>query len=476
MPTSNPRDTDTILDEMDTTTRLVDPGIDTRKGPLSVMYYAHAVELSKTESLSGYLQQVWQLEQADSLEDEDIYQLGLNYGLDANVGSFSKVVVHLFRYSKPADDETIIAEAGTQIGTRDQRFVYTTLEDAEMPGNIANVFYNAEEQRYEIAVNAEAIAVGLDYDLPPTAIDTIITPVEGFDGVINKTAARGGGDTVDKTQFVRIVQDRLQGISSDVTGFLISTIQDIDPGGFDAVSITNSSEFDIFKRLKTINAKMGYDIYLITDKVAPYLQTYVSAGGETYVKPERTPILAVQSVVVDGTPVSFNVELDTRADTRGSPLANDRITLSNPLLPAQTVEIRYMYYDQVWTSYNLVKDRSRPFGSDVLVRVADPISVRVEGRIKAFSTADRADVVNALQIFTEGYFRNPTSPSSGFRTFVSELDPYSYQKAAEQSIDGLQEFQLTGFARLDFAFLDVEVISFDGRTEYPILHPDFGVR
>ena len=476
MPTTTPRDTDTILDDMDTTTRLVDPGIDTRKGPLSVMYYSHAVELSKTESLSSYLQQVWQLAQADELEDDDIFQLGLNYGLDANVGTLSKVIVHFFRFSRPADDETITAEAGTQIGTDDQRFIFATTEDAEMDGSIADVFFNAEEQRYELAVEAEAISVGLDYDLPPTTLNTIITPAEGFDGVVNKTAAIGGGDPVDKERFRNIIWDRLQGINTSISGFLISTIQDVDPGGFDDISIVTSSEFDTFRRLTTITAKMGYDIYLITDKIAQGLQTGSAQGGETFLVPEKRPIQIVQSVVVDGVSVPFVLDLDTNPSTRGSPRSNDRIVLQDPLLPAQTFEVRYFYFKQIFDSQSILEGRDVPFGSDVLVRLADQIDIRIEGRIKAFTTSDRSEVVTALQAFTEAFFRDPENPSTSFRRFIGELDPAVYQSAAEQLVNGLQEFQITAFARLDSAFLDVEVVTFDGKTEYPVLHPDFGVR
>lgn len=475
MPTSTPRDVDTILDSMDETTRNVDPAIDTRKGPLSVMYYAHAIEMSRTESLAAYLQSVWQLENADALEDEDIFQLGNNYGLDANIGKAAKVLMHLFRFARPDENDIITADAGTLVSTDDGRFVFATLDEVSMDGNFADAFFNVEEQRYEIGVEAVAVAVGDDYNLPPNTIIRFISQTGDWDGVVNKDFAKQGTDPLDKTQFRNLIWDRLQGINLDIAGSMLAIIQDTDPLGFDDISIVSSQDFENFTRFNSIEEKIGYDVYLISDATSETTQTFTALGGETFIPLERSPIQAVRFVAVDGAQTAFSVALDTTSEFVGSPLANDGVTLDVALLPAQVVEINYSYFSLVNEGHDALAQREGPFGSDTLVRLANQVQILIAGKIKAFSTADREDVIQELRDFTEGFLRDPEFPSTTRRTFVDNLDPFIYQQAAEASIDGLQEFAITRFVRLDRAFLDVELITLDAVTEYPVLFPEFDI-
>lgn len=475
MPTSTPRDVDTILDSMDSTTSSVDPGIDVRKGPLSVLYYAHAIEMARTESLASYLQSVYQLENADALEDEDIFQLGNNYGLDANVGKAAKVLVHLYRFSRPAENEVVSAEAGTVISTDDGRFVFSTTEEVSIDGNFADAFFNAEDQRYEVAVFATANAVGDDYNLPPNSINRFVSQVDGWDGVVNKEYAREGKDPLDKTQFRNIIWDRLQGINVDTSGSIVTIVQDIDPLGYDDISIVSSHDFENFKRFNSLEEKIGYDVYLISDATTETMETYVAQGGETFVPLQNKPIQSVRFVAIDGVQTAFSIELESSAALKGSPIGNDGIRLDTALLPAQVVEINYSYFSLVNDAHASLSQREGPFGADTLVRLANQVQILIAGQIKVFSTADREDVIQDLQDFTEGFLRDPEFPATTRQSFVTSLDPFIYQQAAEQSIDGLQEFSISQFVRLDRAFLDVELITLDGVTEYPVLFPEFNI-
>jgi hypothetical protein len=180
-------------------------------------------------------------------------------------------------------------------------------------------------------------------------------------------------------------------------------------------------------------------------------------------------------VAVDGVQVPFSLDTDTAKTYRGSPLSNDRVVLTTPLQPAQVYEIRYNYYNLVYEANQNLSGRQSIFGTDILVRLANPIEVYIAGTIGAFSTANSDDVLSDLRSYTQGYLRNPDNPSSSLQTFVPYLDPYDYQKSSEQSVDGLSEFRVTAFIRTDRAFMDIEALTFNGKTEYPVLSVLFDV-
>lgn len=476
MPITTPRSVEDILDSIEETTRSVDPQIDIRKGPISVMNYAHANELARTESQAGYLRKVYQLARADELEDEDIAQLALNYGKDANVGRASEVLVHLFRRTRPEEGQVAIAEAGTLVGTTDGRFVFTTLDEVRMDGNFAEVFFDAEKRRYEIAVKAEAIAIGNDFDLPPETINRIITPISDFDGVVNKNFARRGTDAIDKFALRNLIWGSLQGIDRDVVGNIFQVLSDIDPGGFDALEIVASTDLNIFERRGYVTGRVGYDVYLISNSLSEDIQIGVADGGETTILLDKRPVAAVNSVVVDGVEVEFSVDVDTNPAFSGSPRANDRVSLITALEPASNFQIIYQYFTMIYESNDAFVGREKAFGSDVLVRRANPIEVFVSGMVSVTSTANRDDVIEDLRQFTEAYLSDPTIPSSLTSSFVEILDPVDYKESAERNVDGLINLKLDGFVRPDRAFLDVEIITFNGKTEFPILSPAFDVR
>lgn len=466
---NTPRDVPEILDDIQTTFDVIDRSIDTQKGPIAAINYAVATEASKVESFAAYTRSLYQTVDADLIDDDDIYRMGMNYGKDPNLAQLSTVTVYFYRHTRPEAGVLYTVETGTQVSTDDSRFNYVTTASVTLNGDIADVYYNATEKRYEIPAPAQAVAVGADYDLPPSTINTIDIPIDGFDGVINKDYARAGTDPVDKTQFVSIIQNAMQGLGGDLVGRLLGVLSDVSPTGFDDMELVPSTDFVNFERRGYVNGKIGYDIYVISDMVQETTQSGTALGGETSFLLTKRPVLSVVYVAVDGATVPFSLSVDTNQNYRGSPLANDRVTLVTPLQPAQTYEIRYLYYSLIYEANLNLAGRQGPFETDVLVRAANPIDIYIAGTIGAFSSADTTDVLNDLRAFTEGYLRDPENPSNTLRTFVTYLDPYDYQKSVEQAVDGLSDLRLTAFIRTDRAVMDIESLTFDGKTEYPTL-------
>ena len=474
MPTTA-RDVDAYLTDLIGAMQSIDPSIDVQKGPLAVLLYAAATEGARTEEFSTYLQSLYQLSDPTLIRDEDMYELALNFGKDPNVAKQSTVTVYFFRNTRPEAGETYPVNEGTIVSTSDSRFNFTVIEGTEMNGDLADAYFDAATGHYEIPVICEAVAVGTDYDLPPNTINSIQTVQADFDGCINKDYARQGSDPPDKYGMRDIIWSAMQGVNQDTAGQINSIILDVSPTGVDDFSVVPSTDFLSYRRLGSLSSKFGYDVYMISDSIQETFDRGTANGGETFLPFARKPVLSVVYVAVDGVQVAFSFDADQTEALRGSPSANDRVQLSIALQPGQVWELRYVYYDVVHTVNTVIQGRQKIFASDVLIRLADTVDILIAGETQVFASAEREDIIDDIRTFTEGYLRNPDNPSISYQTFVELLDPLDYQQAVEASVDGLQQFRLTRFARLDRAVLDIEQLAFDGKTEYPVLSVNFAV-
>jgi len=469
---TSPRDVDEIIEAMNNTFDEIDPTIDVAKGPLGVLIYATAIELSRTEQQAAYLSTVYQLEKAEDIDADDIEALGNNYSLDPNVGNLADAVVTFYRGSRPESGQSYVVPEGSLVGTDDARYTFITTTDTVMNGDNPDIYYNPTERRYEIRVEVEAISIGDDFNLPSDTITSILSGVTDFDGVTNTEAALGGQDPIDSIAFRNLIWNNLQALNADLAGRLITTVSEYDSGVTD-VGIVSSSELDLFERQAYIQGRTALDIYVITDTISPELQTFTSLGGEIFFPIDNPPVQSVRYVMVDGERAAFQFIPDSVRAFRGSPRANDRVKLTEVLQPGQTVEIQYFNYQGIIDSYNALQGAQKPFGNDVLVRLAFAVPIFVAARITAASAEDQTAVQAEVLDFTDSYFRDPVSPSATRRLFVDRLDPADYQQQVLASVAGISTFTVLSFVRLDVGVQDLSVIELDGKTEYPVLSPGF---
>jgi hypothetical protein len=470
MPSSTPRSVDAVVSSILATIATVNPRLDVRKGPLAVVVWALANELARSEEFSSYLQILYSFDNADRIENSDLLMIGSNYGKDPDIGRAARTQIHVFRYARPELGQIYPVNIGTLLSTPDGRFVYGSISTAVMNGNYADTYYDSTEQRYEIPVLSEAVATGADYDLPPQSITRILGGLDGFDGCVNKSyVRRQGNEAVPPVQFIRQIQNTLQGVGTDLAGKIVDIIQDNDPTGYDDIAFVTSLDFIRFRRNKSLHGVLGYDIYVITDSVEEDIQDGIAQGGEITIPLDKGPVLAVQWVTVNGVTAPFSVNLDTDPQFQGSPKSLNSVVLSTPLLPLQTYQISYIYYDFVYSSNSLFQARSGPFGADTLVRRARPVEVLIDASVVTTSSADRQQVLTDLTNFTSLYLRDPTGVDTSRRHFVTLLDPSDYIRSARAGVSGLDDLKLSGFIRIDSAYLPVERIIFDGATEYPML-------
>lgn len=470
----SPRSIEEVVESISDTMESIDPTIDIQKGPIAVLLYAYANEISNAEQMAGYLSLLYQLEKAEDIDDDDIESLGNNYGLDPDVGRLADAIVTLYRTSRPEAGTTYRAYAGDLVGSEDGRFIFSLVDDVAMDGDNADVYYNADEQRYEINTRVESVAVGDDFNLAAGTIDTLFTPTADFDGVTNPDPAQNGQDSLSKLDFRNVVWNNLQALDSDMAGNVILTILNTDPVGVQDIRLVGSTDYSNFERLSVTRGRTAYDAYVITDTIAPEVMTYTALGGETFITIENAPVQSIQYMNVDGASVPFAFLPDLRKEYRRSPKAEDKVQIAGDALqPGQIVEIKYFYYDKLKEAQEQFTDRSKPFGTDLLVRLAYPIPVFIAARLLTDAAEDRDRVEANILDFTEAYLRDPISPSPSRVVFPDTFDPRDYEDQVTSTVPGVASFDVINFNRLDKAVRDVAVIEFNGLNEYAVLSPSF---
>jgi hypothetical protein len=476
MPTNSARSLDSIVQGIKESSGEVNPAADIRKGPLAVAVWAISNELARTEEFVQYLLNLYQYENPELIEEDDLYNIAANYGKDPNAGRATQTVVHFYMLSRPEPGKVYPIPVGSSCSTEDGRFVYSSLNFGQIDGNYADSYYNSTDQWYEIPILVEARNVGSEYDLPPETITRVLDVLEDYDGCINKSdVTRQGSDPVDPIRLINNLQNTLQGVGTDLGGKIIDVIQDIDPTGFSDIAFVPSSDFERFKRNKILQGRLGYDVYVITEVTQQRFQEGTARGGETRIPLDRGPVLSVEYVNVNGSPVAFSFNPETSPALANSPEGTYEVVLSDPLLPLQSYQISYLYYSFCWEANNALSGREAPFQTETLVRIPENREVYIAGEAIVSSSGDREQVLSDLQTFTERYLANPESPELVGRTFVAVLDPGAYVRNAVSSVTNLSDIKLTGFVRLDDARLPIELITFDGATEVPLLSPNFDV-
>jgi hypothetical protein len=466
-----PRSVDEILSALRQTRSDVDPYADSTKGPISVLLYCYALGLARVEQHAGYLSTVYQMENADELARDDLDNLGRNYGKNPDAGNPSRVVLTFWMQSRPQAGKLYNVDAGTLASTPDGRYIFATLRSVMMNGDSPDLYYNSDQQRYEISVTAEATATGDDYNLPEGTISAFIGSLQDFDGVVNKKPATNGSDPIGPTQFRNVIWNALQGLNANLAGNIIASIDRVDTSGYDDVSLVPSTDTQAFGRTKFLNGKLGYNVQLLTDTVEDDYYGGTAQGGETDIFLPKRPVSSIEYCTVDGKAVPFTFHADTSTIYAGSILSADKVMLYTPLLPAQVFEIHYYYYSLIYDSTQALRNYNSPFRTDILVYLGRPVPVFVAASISISGVQDTNSVVSDLRSATTAYLNNPAAPTLTRRRFISSLDPYDYQQTMLRTVNGLSNFTVLNFFRMDISVMDVETITFDGVSEYPVLSP-----
>lgn len=458
------RDQDDVLTSMQETVEEIDPTIDVRKGPI----YESALvpwskEVSYTENKVDHLADFFQLEKLSNLSEEEIEQVGRNFGQEVSQGTPSQGFLLFYTYQVPTGDITI--PVGTLVSTEDSEYVYqTTTESTFSASNIA-AYYNAETRRYEITIPGEAVERGSDYDAKQGRITAMLSPISGISGVTNSTDFEGGTADQTSTEFADDLRDLPLGNSLGTPGGYQAAAIRVAGGVIQDSVVVSSADTDIYERYNLTGMRMGVDLYVIGSRLGPTIYSYTTVGTETRIVLDKQPVLAITSVLVNGIAASYSFQQDTDPNHRGSLFAKDSIVLDTAPGPGKDVFVQYTYnmlIEQLQAEMTVVD--ANLFKTNFLAREGKKVTCEVVASIASYGAGNRKTDVEEM---TQDFFMDPTFLSSR-QTFPLELDPGDYRSALEQRLSIIFG-SIVKFNRPDRATADVQTIIF-AKNEYPDLN------
>lgn len=425
-----------------------DPSTDVRKGPVyNFLLRPVPPELQKTEADAERIA-VLTTQQLDEVATKaEIQALATSFSIRLGGGLSSKTKgQQFFAFAKPTQDIEI--PRGVLVGTDDQRYTYFVTEPVSIPVNTVDNFYNPQTRRYEIVTNAEATAVGPDFDLPRTRVGKLLTPIDGIDGTTNILDYTGGEVAEDLAGSVDRIRAKLAGLDPETGGGIISDIRNYDPENITDISLVYPKDRRLFKRLTN---RPAIDAYVKGEVVESISETFVGFGGETQLRLTNLPARSVSSVRVNGAGVSYSFIQDTSFETGFSPQSTDFVLLAAPLLPADVAVVTYDYNILIADMQTDLFGLERSFDTDILAHEPRKFGVAIALDATVVASFDTARVFTNIEavLFNE--------VEQDF--FIDVLQPDIIAQKIKDEVAGLAaKPRFTTFRRSSGSVLEVDTI------------------
>jgi hypothetical protein len=438
-----------ILDSFKESARQSDATVDVDKGPL---YDLIGRPLSKTieplEVEVDRLNKIYSVEFALSATEEEGQAFLDNWGESAGLGTPSTVRIFFMTFNRPRTDQVITIAQGSLVGNFDQSLQYITLQQAEIRGDQADLFYNPSRRSYEIDVLCQAVAIGAQYALPAGRIISQVTRVEGIDAVENREAASQGEAAETLEQQILRVQEKFFGLAINTGNGSFTRIKRLAPTTILDVKTILSSDRELFKRIAYGPAK---DYYVLSNQVATVPETYTAVGGETEIPIQTVPALSVSSVSVNSVAIAnFTVRLDRSDETGGSARAQDKLVLAFPLLANDVV--RYsVTYDSTVRFVQDSLDEVYLFNTDELTRRFKRIPIRIELTGRCLATYDPVQIETQVRSVIEAELTQ--------NVWVENFFPNDILDSIKKQVLGITNIKLERFQRSTGFTSPVEVVS-----------------
>ena len=457
------RDVDEVLDSMQESVGDIDPSIDVAKGPVyESALVPWATEVSTLESKVDHLGELYQLERAEALDLEEVENIGRNFGQEMGQGFPSSGTLLFYAFDAPTSD-ILIAE-GTLVSTEEGTYVYQTTQAATLYADTASAFYNAETRRYEIAITAEAVERGSEYDAKAGRVNVLLSQISGISGVTNSTDFGDGSQDQTKEEFAQDLRDLPLGNSLGTPGGIQALLLRLKGGAFDDSAVVTSADTALYERYSVTGMRFGVDVYVIGRQLASTTYSYTMTGSETEVALPNVPVYSVTSVLVDGAAVTYTLVTDTNTARRGSPLAQDKVVLDSAPGAGKNVFVTYTY-NKLITDLDdeITSSEDNLFRADTLVREAKPVETHVTLTVESYGAGTRKTDV---EDWCGDYFKDPSRLTTR-QTFPLEIDPADFLDNLETEVT-ISVKSIDLFQRPDRATSDVQTLIY-AENEYPDL-------
>jgi hypothetical protein len=409
-------------------------------------------EIARIENEQDRINALYSLQFQEVATVSETNALATNFGIQKAPGTKATVVIFFFRFTRP--QEPSVVRRGSLVSNLDGTLQYIVQEDAVIDPSNAEAFFNGSRRTYEVAVNAQAVSPGENYNVPAFRINTQVTANTDFDGVESRSAAAGGSEQETQAAEVERIRTRFAGLNTGSIDGIKFVAANSFPELVQDVAVIQPANV-LFIRAPTTPA---LDIYIAGTNNETVRQSYVALGGENQIILASPPanvgslVLTVNGVVDSGAVIVPDSGINA-----GSVRAQDTVLVSNTLLAGDVVTFAYSFNRLVFDVQQEYEPSSVGdsllFGTDILVFQAEVAPITVEMSIRVASSFDVPRTTDQVQNVVQEYVNQNVF---GFTLFPEQL-----RELILTTVQGVTSLDLQQFRRTDKSLRDVEIIEMD---------------
>ena len=457
---------DLIADALIADIQSANPTVDVVKGPIYDLLLAPVppVLAEVSDTVAGLSNIYSPIVSGDSDNAAVIDTLGTAFKVPQPAGTQCRVSLLFWFTALPVDSISI--PAGTAVATTDRTVIYTTEAAVlNVTASTAAQFYNTTTSRYEITIEAVATTSGSAQSVPASRLTSLLSKVDGIDGVYNPAASTVGVDAGDTAEYLTQIQERFLGMDSGSFAYQLQQISASYPNA--VVDFVLSTDYGSFRRVLRGD---GADCVVRDPDPATATDVFSAAEGTATTRGivftlRTQPVIAngIDLVYVNGAPLAtgnYSIEYDDTPSTRWSTSAATCVRITSSLKATDTITVHYSYCQAcVGIQENVfgVSAGTDFFGINTLVRLAEQVQITVALSVRAAAgigsdslSGMNAATMQAISGAVTTYFN-----SLGFVDSVTSDDLVSYLLAR---FSNLRQLFVQKFHRADYYAQDVEPV------------------
>lgn len=424
----------------------IDTTVDVNKGAVpDIFIVPEATEIRALEQRQDSVGLRYSVDYV-KLQDRDIQILyGANHGMRPSRGSPSTARGIAYRYTRPS--ENVVIAAGRLVSTDDESVTFKVLYDTVMYASRSDSYYNASKRRYEVPVVLQSVGTGVDFEVPARTLRKLKESIAGIDGMENVERATPSKPEEDLTEFARRVQAKFNGLEYASADGLSSIIRNYAPTIVQDVIPVFSSDVQYFQRR---TRRAAWDLYLRGSRIEDTESTFTANGSAVFSLP-NAPVVDVTEVRVNNLPTTFMFIPDTSPERRGSVLEYALVQLPSAPAIGSIVTVRYTWNSliaQVQNYFNTTRVRS--YKTDILIRSAQEVLLRVRVDVLPTSTFDPVTVLDNVRTTIYEFFDDPVR-----REIVT---PESFRSYVQENTAGVSKLYVRTFTKASTGTMNVEPI------------------
>jgi hypothetical protein len=421
--------------------------IDTVKGPVpDVFIIPEAAEIRSLEQRQDSIGYRYSFEYIKTQDRDTQVLFGANHGLRPSRGTPAVARGVSYTYTRPTEDRVI--PAGRVVTTDDESVAFRVAYDVIMYANRADSYYNAVTRRYEVATTLVSLGTGVAFEIPPYSIRKLRDKIPGIDGIENTSRATDAKPEEDMVAFGRRTQAKFNGLETASADGLRQTLLNYAPTLIEDVIPVFSSDTQWFQRR---TRRAAWDLYVRGQRIEDTESSFVADGVTSSFVLPHVPALAVTGVLINGLTTTFTFEPDLRPEVIGSTLAEDRVNLSFVPASGSTVTVQYQWNSLIYQLSNYITNSAKnPFKTDILVRAAQQVLLRIRLGVQPSTTFDTTTVLDNVRASGYEFFADPTR-----REIVH---PETFKQHILNTTAGVRNIMVREFARATVGSMVVEPV------------------